>query len=67
MTNTAANRRAWLGQEACFIHCGATEITTRSAWGKLTDHERRLANIVADRHIKSYELRYERKDRELCF
>lgn len=48
LSDPAISHRAWLGQSACNIYCGAREDETREAWGLLTDQERRAANQQAD-------------------
>ena len=62
LTNIEENRRAWMGQSACCLECGAPEDLTRTAWMQLTDDQRKKANLVAEKviyewtanHIKKY-------------
>lgn len=54
LSDPAISHRAWLGQSACNIYCGAREDETREAWGLLTDHERREANRQADEVDKQW-------------
>lgn len=48
------NQRAWLGQAACCLACGASESCSRRAWWKLTDAERTEANRIADGAIGAW-------------
>lgn len=48
------NNRSWLGQAACCIVLGTPEHLTRTAWGRLTDDERLVANAIADRVIDQW-------------
>jgi hypothetical protein len=43
-----SGRRAWIGQASCCYSHRATSVTTRHAWGTLTNDEQRAANAVAD-------------------
>ena len=58
MTITGSNRQAWLGQAACNICYGVTEMETRMAWKILTEKEREAANAIADEVIEAWERRY---------
>jgi len=51
LTATNENRKAWMGQAACFLAAGAADDATKSAWWTLTDDQRKAANDVADRVI----------------
>jgi len=55
LSNTSANRRAWMGRAACCIQVGATERDTRSAWALMSERKREEANNIADAFIKKYE------------
>lgn len=55
LTDTASNRRSWLGQAACCLVHGSTMWTTCQAWWLLTDKQREAANAVADEIIKNWE------------
>jgi hypothetical protein len=55
LTNTSANRRAWLGQAACCYMYRVPELMTREAWKQLDEDERQKANEVADRLVSYYE------------
>lgn len=55
LSNVKCNRQAWLGQAACSYNHKGTELTTRKAWGLLTDIKRYEANKVADKFIMKYE------------
>lgn len=48
------NNRSWLGQAACCYAAGVPESITRIAWGLLTDHQRDLANRIADEVIDEW-------------
>lgn len=67
LTNKQCNRKAWLGHAACSFKYNSPEICTRTAWGRLTSVQQTRANETADKIIRSFELNYEKKDRELCF
>jgi hypothetical protein len=58
LTATNENRKAWLGQAACFLKVGAPDDATKSAWWTLTDTERNEANACAERIIKNWEGNY---------
>ena len=60
LSNTSCNRRAWLGQAACNLLYKASEKQVRIAWSELTEMERLIANIEAEKIIKIYEARYNR-------
>ena len=55
LTNTSINRKAWLGWAACNYKYKTTEISTRIAWGRLSEIERHIANLVAEKQINEYE------------
>lgn len=65
LTNKQCNRNAWLGQATCNFKFNVPEICTRLAWGKLSKDQQLTANKIADKIINSFELSYEKKDREL--
>lgn len=50
------NRKAWMGQAACCVSHGSTEYTTRQAWRMLTPDQQNIANGVAEKVIKDWEL-----------
>ena len=58
LSNTAKNRRAWLGAAACSYHCQAPEYITRIAWSLINKDKQDMANLVAERVILQYEERY---------
>lgn len=58
LSNASRNRRAWLGQSACCLLCGAPEDLTKQAWHRISEAERDLANAIADRVISKWEDRY---------
>lgn len=49
------NRRAWLGQAACYIETGSVEYTTRKGWRMLDFSERDRADDIAEQVIKEWE------------
>ncbi len=55
LSNSGANRRAWLGQAACCLDAGATASATKRAWWQLTDEARTRANGCADEVIALWE------------
>lgn len=55
LTNLHRNRQAWLGQAACCMTHGAPEYITKLAWAKLNVNEQKIANLIADEVIKTYE------------
>ena len=59
LTNVSINRRAFLGHCAVSYKLDIPEYITRMAWKRLTDKQRRLADMVAQKTINDYE----RKDR----
>jgi hypothetical protein len=65
LTNKTCNRKAWLGQASCCYLHGVPEIYTRIAWGKLSSEMQYKANLIAEKIINSFELNYEKKDKEL--
>jgi hypothetical protein len=56
LTNKFINRRAFLGQCAVFYKKQVPETLTRIAWRKLTDRQRNLADYMAEKTIKEWEL-----------
>lgn len=57
LSNHSCNRRAWLGQAACCLACGATASATKRAWWQLSDMVRMQANSSADEVIALWESR----------
>ena len=55
LSNLNMNRRAWIGHAACNIAIKCPEYITRLAWKQLTDEQRRLANLEADKAILEWE------------
>ena len=55
LSNVSRNRRAWLGQAACCLFCGAPEYITKIAWNRLTKIVQDGANGVADGVIYKWE------------
>lgn len=54
-TNIDSNRRAWLGQAACYIEVGTPEHLTRTAWGIMDSESQNMANRIAETVIKEWE------------
>jgi hypothetical protein len=54
LTNSGANRRAWLGQAACCLASGGTSSATKRAWWQLNDGQRTAANAIADEVIAQW-------------
>lgn len=55
LSDVAQNRRAWVGHAAVAMAEGIPEDIVREAWAYLTDEQRRLANLQADRAIETWE------------
>lgn len=55
LSNTEQNRRAWIGHAAAAYAFGCPEDIVRQAWWWLTDEQRVLANLQADKAIKLWE------------
>lgn len=55
LTDLSQNRQAWVGHAAVAMARSIPEDIVREAWGLLTDEQRRLANLQADRAIESWE------------
>lgn len=64
LTDSAMNKKAWVGHAACAMAIGCPEDITRQAWGVLSDEQRFLANQEAARAIREWEHAY-RKNRGL--
>ena len=58
LTNLSVNRRAWIGHAACCIAFNCPEHIVRSAWWRLTEQQRKDANVKADLAIAKWEERY---------
>jgi hypothetical protein len=55
LSNVSINRKAWVGHAACCKAKKLPEYIVRDAWGKLTEEQRILANMMAERAIKMWE------------
>ena len=55
LSDISQNRRAWVGHAAVCLAIGIPEDVVREAWGHLTDGQRRLANLQADKAIETWE------------
>lgn len=62
LTNTAMNRRAWIGHAACCLAIKCPENITRQAWKHLTLKQQDDANAQADLAIMKWEQWYAEKD-----
>lgn len=49
------NRKAWIGQAACYVSHQSTEYTTRQAWRMLSDEQQYIANQSAQLVIEEWE------------
>jgi hypothetical protein len=49
------NRKAWMGQAACYVSHQSTEYTTRQAWRMLSDEQQNEANMAAQIVIEEWE------------
>lgn len=54
LTNAGINRRAWLGQAACFIETGNCIECTVAAWFSMTETEQANANKTANELIQQW-------------
>jgi len=62
LTNKNINRRAFLGHCACSYEFNCPEYITRAAWKELTNHQRYLADLVAQKTINNWIYEYKRKN-----
>ena len=60
LTDYSRNRKAWIGHAACAMAFGCPEDIVRSAWSRLTDEQRTLANREAANAISIWESNYAR-------
>lgn len=58
LTDSALNKKAWIGHAACALAIKCPEHITRKAWGELTNEQRILANREAERAIRIWGERY---------
>lgn len=58
LTNKSINRRAYLGHCAVYYKLQIPEYIVRMAWKKLTNEQRRLADLQAENTIKEWEKQY---------
>lgn len=61
LTNKSINRRAYLGHCAVSFKLGIPEYIVRMAWKHLTPKQQQLADLVAEKTIKEWEIWYMRK------
>lgn len=57
LSNSAQNRKSWLGAAACSFNYNAPEFVTRIAWNSLTKEQQIMANEAAQQIITMYESR----------
>ena len=57
-TDTALNKKAWLGHAACALAFGCPEDIVRQAWSMLNYEQQLLANEQAERYIRIWADRY---------
>lgn len=67
LTNNTCNKKAWVGQASCCYLYGVPEVLTRTAWGQLTDDQRRRANDVAESLINNWIYNYTHGKNQLAF
>jgi hypothetical protein len=58
LTDTAINKKAYIGHAACNYKFGWSEGLVRMAWGHLTDEQRDKANAEAEKYINFWILRH---------
>jgi hypothetical protein len=64
LTDYNQNRKAWIGHAAVALALKCPEDIVRKAWGYLTDEQRKLANLQAEKAISDWEKSY-RKSKNL--
>ncbi len=65
LTNVSINRRAFLGHCAVSYKLNIPEYITRMAWKELTDMQRTLADMAAQRVIDRYIIEHGRKNKRV--
>lgn len=58
LTNPAMNRVAYLGQAACCINAGVPCTVTMEAWNLVPKEYRDIADSIAEKIIKEWEVKY---------
>lgn len=58
LTNPIVNRRAWIGQCACFMYAGVHDEETRKAWCMMEQRIQIQANKIAEKVIREWEHEY---------
>lgn len=58
LTNLSMNRIAYLGQAACCVFAGIPSSITMEAWGLVPEEKRNIADLIADKLIKEWEVKY---------
>ena len=57
LSNLTQNRKAWLGHAACAYSFKCPEDIVRKAWWLITEEQRILANVQAQKNIEIWEKR----------
>ena len=65
LTNPSINKKAFIGHCAVCYKLSIPEYIVRDAWKRLTDRQRLLANLEADRSYKIWINEYKKKSRGL--
>lgn len=58
LTNLNMNRIAYLGQAACCVFAGVPCSITMEAWNLVPEEKRKIADLIADKIIKEWEVKY---------
>ena len=59
LSDVSVNRRAWVGQTACFVATGNCQECTKKAWATLHKEQQSKANKIADKVIRQWVLENE--------
>ena len=54
LSNGSINRRAWLGQSACYVAHGACPECTKAAWRSMTEDQQNEANRIATEAMEKW-------------
>jgi len=58
LSDESINKKAYLGQSACNVYCGASFMTTCTAWRRISTKQRMYANRSADKAIFYFMKKY---------
>lgn len=58
LTNLNMNRIAYLGQAACCVFASVPCSVTMEAWNLVPEEKRKIADSIADKIIKEWEVKY---------